>query len=487
MIPVKDYVIVDFLEWIKENHPEIKSLREIPEEKLLDLCREFTQKGFIAPIDKILKDFSKWLYTREKYLHYEDIHYLSELFHVFLHEHEDKYKNYTLNSIREINEEVLFNSLRDFLSARLYKNLATKLKEENYSLFLLVSVSEQTEIIKFIDWLSQKHPEIDLLANIPDQELKNLIREFKEEYKEYRMFTNSDVESLFEQLLKIKKGKYYQEVFEKLLNRNIQEKKRNRSYIESVDPLKRYKTVPLHAIFLYSSQHSYIENYIIKHWGALSSMSGDYCDIYFSLDQLDRESDAFDIIDHIKEIKDNIDISKLPGILFWGKDISNNYFLSLKDFDEKNITDMLLTIFQQIRKSQDIESIRTGELLFKGTLKKDISAATTYITINIEKVMGDVIAGDLNIQNINIQLLSDIFKSLEWNEENEKRIMQIEKSLRDNKKTIDDIYSLVQNLVKENAHDESFLIKLKNFAISTLNNIPSSIFANAICSALLNI
>jgi uncharacterized protein HemY len=76
---------------------------------------------------------------------------------------------------------------------------------------------------------------------------------------------------------------------------------------------------------------------------------------------------------------------------------------------------------------------------------------------------------------------------LEWNEENEKRIMQIEKSLRDNKKTIDDIYSLVQNLVKENAHNESFLIKLKNFAISTLNNIPSSVFANAICSALLNI
>jgi hypothetical protein len=65
--------------------------------------------------------------------------------------------------------------------------------------------------------------------------------------------------------------------------------------------------------------------------------------------------------------------------------------------------------------------------------------------------------------------------------------MQIERSLRDNKKTIDDIYSLVQNLVKENAHDESLLIKLKNFAISTLNNIPGSIFANAICSALLNI
>jgi hypothetical protein len=116
------------------------------------------------------------------------------------------------------------------------------------------------------------------------------------------------------------------------------------------DPLSRYKKVPLHAIFLYSSLNNYIEDYIKKNWKSLSSMSWDYCDIYRSIDQLTKESDAFDMINQINA---NIDISKLPGILFWGNEISNYHFLSFRDLRKKDISNLLQIVFQQIKIDQN--------------------------------------------------------------------------------------------------------------------------------------
>ncbi|MCD6483836.1 MAG: hypothetical protein J7L47_01845, partial [Candidatus Odinarchaeota archaeon] len=66
MMPVKDYVIVDFLNWIKQTYPNVKSLRAISDDRLRTLCREFIERGYIGPIDKILRDFRKWLYERDR-------------------------------------------------------------------------------------------------------------------------------------------------------------------------------------------------------------------------------------------------------------------------------------------------------------------------------------------------------------------------------------------------------------------------------------
>jgi ferritin len=52
MIPVKDYVIVDFLEWIKENHPEIKSLREIPEKNCSIFAENLHKKDLLPLLTK---------------------------------------------------------------------------------------------------------------------------------------------------------------------------------------------------------------------------------------------------------------------------------------------------------------------------------------------------------------------------------------------------------------------------------------------------
>jgi len=503
MIPVKEYVIVDFLGWIREKYPHIESLRAVSDDKLHDLCREFIERGYIGPIDEILRDFRNWLYERDRVDYFRgehfEIHYLCDEFHRFLHEYEHKWrKEYGRHPFERkfegrVDVDLLHRSMKDFLKGYIYEDLAEKLKLKEPEVFYLLTTSGDLEISLFIDWLSRNHPEIDLLASIPDDVLKGLVTEFFNGRREYKRFTISSPESLLEQLVRLKKGEYYKEFFEKLLDRSVRIKKRNRSYIESIDPLDRYRTVPLHAIFLYSSQHDYIQDYIIKNWGALSSMSGDYCDIYFSVDQLDYEIDAFDVIDQIKAFK-QVDIEKLPGILFWEKDVSNNYFLSFDDLDNKNVTDLLFIVFQQIRKSQNLKSIKRGEKLFRKKYESKKATSEIYqptVSINVEQAFGDIIGsvqGDFIKRgiDIDIQTLKEIFKTLKIDKENTERIKRVERTIRHNEGAIVEVHSLIQELVEKNVSNKPFISKLKDFAYNLSANVPGSIIANAIWTALMS-
>jgi hypothetical protein len=279
---------------------------------------------------------------------------------------------------------------------------------------------------------------------------------------------------------------YYKGLFEKLTKENIKEKKVNKCSIECVDPVERYNIVPLHAIFLYSSQHEYLEDYIKTNWGALSSMSKDDCDIYFSTSQLDHELDAFDAIDQICA---EVDISKLPGMLFWESKISDNRFLSFRDLSEKDITYLLLTVFQQIRTFPTIDSIAKGEELFKAELlnkKAPTTSPSLNVNINIKGPVNSPVVGYVqgDFINDNGRVLDDIFTSLEWNEENKKRIEELERTIEYDKNALKDIQSSINKLVEANATDKLFTSKLKNFATNISTGISSSLIASAIFTSL---
>ncbi|MFH8120319.1 MAG: hypothetical protein QXS37_05960 [Candidatus Aenigmatarchaeota archaeon] len=460
MIPVKDYLIVNFFIWLRNFHPYIfKFIWELSDIELQSLCREFIEGGFWRQYD-------------------------------FMTHPECKRCQFKDENFEIITWERLYYSVKSLLKRykcrnETYKASTGQNKNNLETLGFLIPYNEIV-VVRFLEWLSEKHPEIDLLANIPNEILNSLVNEFINGNKNQLKPT-----PLFENLIKLKKGEYFRELYEKLLERNIKEKKKNSTYIEGVDMLRRYKTVPLHAIFLYSSQHSYVQDYILKHWGALSSMSGDYCDIYFSIDQLYYEEDAFDVIEQIKA---EIDITKLPGILFWEKDLSKKYFLSFKKLDEKSferdLTDLLFKVFQQIRKSPGIDSIKSGETLFieeYEAKKTSFIVPTPQITINVETLIGDVVGvvqGDLIKNKENQQLLTDILKSMEWNEENKKRIERLEQILKSNEEAVKEVNLLIERLVEANIDNKNFLERLKNFAINILTNFYGSLLANSILNVL---
>src|SRR6185503_6958337 len=81
------------------------------------------------------------------------------------------------------------------------------------------------------------------------------------------------------------------------------------------DLLERYRSVPNHAMFLYTSEDALLEKYILEHWSALDGLSGDICDIHVSLVQLLGEEDAYSQFDEVKSIPglDTMDPTDLPA------------------------------------------------------------------------------------------------------------------------------------------------------------------------------
>lgn len=124
--------------------------------------------------------------------------------------------------------------------------------------------------------------------------------------------------------------------------------------------LERYRNIPMHAIFLYTSEDEVVSNYIINHWGALDSLSGNYCDIHPTLDQFESKEDAYDFIEGLRVIKDsNIDIiSKLPGIFFWDMEAQSSLISFSSIETESELTKLLRNLFDEIRKKPEISTVK---------------------------------------------------------------------------------------------------------------------------------
>lgn len=85
------------------------------------------------------------------------------------------------------------------------------------------------------------------------------------------------------------------------------------------DLLVSYKKVPLHAVFLYTSEDQEVHTYIAENLGALDSLSDDFCDIYINKDQFENKEDGYDLLKNLRVIH-NSGIPRradLPGLFFW--------------------------------------------------------------------------------------------------------------------------------------------------------------------------
>lgn len=88
------------------------------------------------------------------------------------------------------------------------------------------------------------------------------------------------------------------------------------------DALERYIGVPNRMLILYSSEDEAIDAYILKHWAALDRLSGDICDIYPSLLQLEGGEDAYSTLADLTHIPgaNTIKVRDLPVVLLWSDD-----------------------------------------------------------------------------------------------------------------------------------------------------------------------
>lgn len=125
------------------------------------------------------------------------------------------------------------------------------------------------------------------------------------------------------------------------------------------DPLERHRAIPLHAVFLYTTEDESVERYISQNWSALDAISGDLCDIYPSLSQFHNEEDAYTFIDELKVIEGATfrDYSELPGMLFWDQKGGWAFASFGTNADTPSIRLAIRTIFTELYRQPTIASV----------------------------------------------------------------------------------------------------------------------------------
>jgi hypothetical protein len=137
------------------------------------------------------------------------------------------------------------------------------------------------------------------------------------------------------------------------------------------DPLERYRSIPNHAIFLYTSEDPVLDSYIRNHWAALDGLSGQACDIYVSMVQLCGGADAYSQMHEIRSLPglSSIEPSDLPALHIWSS--KSNVTLSLVHLrDDDALRDAFRWIFTEVGRSGGPISIDTarGRLVCRGSL-----------------------------------------------------------------------------------------------------------------------
>jgi hypothetical protein len=130
-----------------------------------------------------------------------------------------------------------------------------------------------------------------------------------------------------------------------------------------IDALERYRKVPLHAVFLYTTEDHLVAEYIQQNWGALDSLSGDLCDIHPSVNQFHAREDAYDFIDRLDVVqRSGFSLySSLPGLFFWDLNSGSEYVPFGQDASCAAIITVVRTIFEEVRKESNLDSVRRAK------------------------------------------------------------------------------------------------------------------------------
>jgi hypothetical protein len=201
-------------------------------------------------------------------------------------------------------------------------------------------------MLKFLEWLSRNYPQIVSLKGLSEADLLRLADMFEGGKLAHNKSLGRKWRAGFDTLLRRKTDWEGYDAARQFL-RDLQSARegslrpalmrdivrfggrpKSRSFnSSSPDPVQRYRTVPLHAVFLYSSEDNEVQEYLLAHWGALDSLSGNFCDIYPSVKQLRRMEDAYDLIDTPGPLRgiEEVSVSQLPGLFFWDRWGSTEY------------------------------------------------------------------------------------------------------------------------------------------------------------------
>ena len=312
MIPVSGHTMTNFLQWLPSSHPEIQTLRNLPANTLIEIVKEFEYDR--PSVDRTIVE--EW----------------QNGFTVLSMSDDDPY----LNALLKMDS-----------SWREARDKYNKFEVENF----------------FGNWVGERQ----ITQSLFDE--KN-VDELFHEYLNNRKIKN--INRYIGDIKSLKNGSVYEELTEQLVQMGVKPKVSRKPFL--ADILGRYRNVPLHAVILYTTEDQNVESYISENWGALDTLSGDFCDIHPSVDQFKKAEDAYDFIEKLDVIKNSNfnSYSQLPGIFFWDNDGTSEYIPFGYKKKPAHMTKVLRTIFEEIRKEPIISSVTSAKKSLEAEGKKEV-------------------------------------------------------------------------------------------------------------------
>jgi Caspase domain len=188
--------------------------------------------------------------------------------------------------------------------------------------------------------------------------LENSLDSPEREDKDKRL--ESDLEPYIGEVQAMREGRVHQEFAAQLAALGV----RVGELPATEDMLERYKRVPLHAVFLYTTEDLEVAPYITDHYRALDSLSKDICDIYPITAQFRNIEEAYQFIhqlDVIRQSNTSPTVTQLPGLFFWDHKGGTAYISFGKSVTHDEIKHILRTIFNGLQKNSTIDSIKQAE------------------------------------------------------------------------------------------------------------------------------
>lgn len=174
--------------------------------------------------------------------------------------------------------------------------------------------------------------------------------------------------------------------FEELSEAGVKVRPGSEPASRGYDLLERYRSIPNHAMFLYTSEDELLDTYIKNHWAALDGLSGDLCDIHLSLIQLLGGADAYSQLQEVKSLPGMGEISPmdLPAIHIWSSESAVRIALG-RFKSEDSLKEVFRIIFQEIKEI-------SGPIT-ETSVQNIVETVTTYAEKDSYRINGQVING----------------------------------------------------------------------------------------------
>lgn len=262
------------------------------------------------------------------------------------------------------------------------------------------------QALEFLSWLQENHPSLDILANAPVAEIKDLAIEFCE------VFEYQNSASFSKEVVKWLQGNGESGIIQRLIDIGQLIKRKSGKSIQKVSSFERYKTISFHAVFLFLSAGDF-PKFIKTYWEDLNFLTGDYIDVYYSDDDVERKISAFKTKDDFRSLR--VQPMSLPAIVLWQDSLKDACVISLERLSHDDIFDLLKLIVQNIQNGNSLSEIHQKSVQFV-QMKTQAKQPAYQVYFTGDNIMGDKIDfSNSNITNNGGQMYLGKFRDVVTN------------------------------------------------------------------------